>query len=482
MQPPKALADRLERLVATAQAEQRSPSLSAAVFRDGEVLWRRALGCADVAAGEDATSGHAYRIGSITKTFTAVCILQLRDAMVLDLDDPLRTHIPEVPGGPTVRDALSHLSGLQREPPGDIWETLQPPTREGLLAGLEDAERVLRPGEAWHYSNLAFGLLGEIVARRNEGGYEAALQARVLEPLGLTRTEIEPSGPHATGYYVDPYSDRVTVEAELPVEGPIAAMGWLWSTVDDLVLWADFLATGRDGVLAVETLDEMSRVQTMADQGRWSLGWGLGLELYRRGDRVFAGHGGAMPGFLAAVCVHRPERTGAAVLFNTGVGARPEALALDLAEASPSVLKPCSSPSGVRTTGRRTTSCRCSDGGGRRARSSSSPGAVGACGSSSWTAPPGGTCRGSRPSRTIAGASSRAASSARSSASPATTRERRRSSTSRRTRSRGRRPRSRTSPPGDPCGRRPRRTRPRPPRRRPAAPRRAPWTPGHPEA
>ena len=120
MQQPEALADRLERLVATAQAEQRAPSVSAAVFRDGDVLWRRALGSADVAAGVDATSDHAYRIGSITKTFTAVCILQLRDAMVLDLDDPLRTHVPEASPGPTVRDALSHLSGLQREPPGDI--------------------------------------------------------------------------------------------------------------------------------------------------------------------------------------------------------------------------------------------------------------------------------------------------------------------------------------------------------------------------
>jgi hypothetical protein len=77
----------------------------------------------------------------------------------------------------------------------------------------------------------------------------------------------------------------------------------------------------------------MARVQTMVDQAKWSLGWGLGLELYRRGERVYAGHGGAMPGFLAAVCVHRPERTGAAVLCNTGAGARPEALALDLAEA-----------------------------------------------------------------------------------------------------------------------------------------------------
>ena len=333
MSPPDRLAERLDAIAAGAQAEQRMPSLAAAAFRDGEVLWRTALGSADVARSEPATPDHAYRIGSITKTFTAIAILQLRDAMVVDLDDPLRTHVPEIPAGPTVRDALSHLSGFQREPPGDIWETLVLPSREELLAGLEDAERVLRPGASWHYSNLAFGLLGEIVARRSDGDYESALRSRLLEPLGLDRTGFDPPGPRATGYFVDPWSDRVTVEAELSARGPTAAMGWLWSTVDDLARWADFLATGRDGILAAETLDEMARVQTMVDQAEWSLGWGLGVVLYRRGERVYVGHGGAMPGFLAAVCIHRPERTGAAVLCNTGAGARPEELALDLAEA-----------------------------------------------------------------------------------------------------------------------------------------------------
>ena len=114
MSLPEGLVGRLERLVAIAQSEQRIPSVTAAVFRDGEVLWRAALGTADVERGDDATPEHAYRIGSITKTFTAVCILQLRDAMVLALDDPLRTHVPEAPPGPTVADALSHLSGFQR--------------------------------------------------------------------------------------------------------------------------------------------------------------------------------------------------------------------------------------------------------------------------------------------------------------------------------------------------------------------------------
>jgi CubicO group peptidase (beta-lactamase class C family) len=332
--PPDALLERFDALAATAQAEQRIPSLSAAVFRDGNVVWSRALGLADVAGQEHATTDHAYRIGSITKTFTAVCILQLRDRGVLGLDDPLRTHVPEAPPGITIRNVLSHLSGLQREPPGEIWETMTPPSREELLAGLEDAERVLQPGQAWHYSNLAFGLLGEVVARRSGNGYEDALRAWVLEPLGLERTGLEPTGPRATGYYVLPYSDSVIVEPDPGSRGPTAAMGWLWSTVDDLVRFGDFLATGRDGVLAKETLNEMARVWTMVDEARWSLGWGLGLSLTRRGERVFAGHGGAMPGFLASLCVHRPERTGAAVLCNTSAGAAPDTLALDLAEAA----------------------------------------------------------------------------------------------------------------------------------------------------
>jgi CubicO group peptidase (beta-lactamase class C family) len=192
---------------------------------------------------------------------------------------------------------------------------------------------VLRPGEAWHYSNLAFGLLGEVVARRSESGYEDALRTRVLEPLGLRKTAFDPPGPRATGYYVDPYSDRATVEPDPSGVGPTTAMGWLWSTVDDLAAWGDFLATGNDAVLARESLDEMSRVRTMVDE-RWSVGWGLGLGLYRRGERVYVGHGGAMPGFLASLCVHRTERTGAAVLLNTSAGAEPTTLALDLAEAT----------------------------------------------------------------------------------------------------------------------------------------------------
>jgi CubicO group peptidase (beta-lactamase class C family) len=113
VQPPEALVTRLDRLVATAQAEQRSPSAVAAVCHDGEGVWRTTVGEADVASGEAASTDHAYGIGSITKTFTAACVLQLRDEGRLELRDPLQTHLPEAPAGPTVADALAHLSGFQ---------------------------------------------------------------------------------------------------------------------------------------------------------------------------------------------------------------------------------------------------------------------------------------------------------------------------------------------------------------------------------
>jgi len=310
------------------------PSVVATVFRGDEVIWERPLGVAIAATDEPATVDHQYRIGSITKTFTAALVLQLRDAGALELETPLRDLVPEIPVGPTVRHALTHLSGLQREPPGDIWETMVQPGREELLAGLEDAEQVLRPGARWHYSNLAFGLLGEVVQRQAGAPYADVLRERLLEPLGLSRTTLVPEAPTAQGYFVEPYSDGLRLEPHVDVPETTAAMGQLWSTVGDLARWGAFLARGRDGVLARETLDEAALAQVLVDHRRWTLAWGLGVSLVRRGDRVYAGHGGAMPGFLAMLLVHRENGIGAAVLTNSGAGPDVEALALDLAEAA----------------------------------------------------------------------------------------------------------------------------------------------------
>ena len=339
MSAPDLLREELEGKLAAAQAEERMPSVSAAVFRAGDVLWERALGHADVEAKREATPQTQYRIGSITKTFTAVGILQLRDAGELSLDDPLTAHLPESAHGPTIGRMLAHSSGLQREPPGEIWETLKAPSREELLTGTADAEQVLAPGTWWHYSNLAFALLGEVVARAHGGTWEDALLERILAPLGLSRTTPDEVEPAARGYFVEPYSDAVRLEPALDLGGS-GALGKLWSTTGDLARWGGYLAAGDDRVLRAATLEEMSHVRAMVDHAGWTLAWGTGLELYRRGEHLFVGHGGAMPGHLAGLVVDRKTKIGAAVLTNTGSGAAPEKLALDLATAAIAALPP----------------------------------------------------------------------------------------------------------------------------------------------
>ncbi|MCW2777628.1 MAG: beta-lactamase, partial [Frankiales bacterium] len=151
----------------------------AAVVREGEVLWTGAVGAAEV-GGTPAAADVSYRIGSVTKTFTAVLVLQLRDAGLLDLDDRLEQHLPGTRhGGVTLRRMLAHVSGLQREPVGDLWVDLQVPTREQLLDGFEQAEQVLPQRAVHHYSNIAYAVLGEVVARRTGLTSEKALQERL---------------------------------------------------------------------------------------------------------------------------------------------------------------------------------------------------------------------------------------------------------------------------------------------------------------
>ena len=341
MSAPDALKQELSGLVRTAQAEWPAPSVSAAVARKGEIVWGETLGMANTATGEEATPDHQYRIGSITKTFTAAAIMQLRDAGKLDLDDPLDRHLDGVSHKPTIRRMLSHSSGLQREPPGDVWETMRFTEGEEFLQSAAEAEQVLPRGSHFHYSNLAFALLGEVVTRVSGQPWEEYLGEHVLQPLGLTRTSVRKQAPAAQGYLVDPYADSVHEEPADLETGATAAAGALWSTPADLARWAAFFSDPNPDVLSPDTVEEMQTFQTMVDHEQWKLGFGLGLELFRDGDRVFAGHGGAMPGFLAMVVASRKESTGAVLLTNSGAAQGVSELALKLAvqaaEAFPAV-------------------------------------------------------------------------------------------------------------------------------------------------
>jgi CubicO group peptidase (beta-lactamase class C family) len=331
--------ERYRRLVLEAQRAGRLPSISAGVFRGEELVWSEAIGLADVEQGVEASPDTQYAVASITKTFTAVSVLQLRDAGKLELDDPLSKHLPEaVHGTPTLRRMLAHASGLQREPPGEIWETLTFPGEEDLLRGLEEAEQVLPPMAAWHYSNLAYALLGIVVARISGTPLRDYVEERLLGPVGLERTTWGPGEGAALPYFVEPYSDSVRREPVLELGGKGGESG-LYSTVGDLARWGAFLCDPDESVLSPSSVAEMHDLNVMAE-ANWTLGWGLGIELWRRGERIFGGHTGGFPGFLSILAYSRRDRVGAVVLTNAGNWPKLSPTGLELAEAALEELAP----------------------------------------------------------------------------------------------------------------------------------------------
>ncbi|MDG6109353.1 beta-lactamase family protein [Dactylosporangium aurantiacum] len=301
---------RVDDLVARAHAGGRVPVLVAGVVRDGALAHVAAAGLEGPAAGLQ------FRIGSITKTMTAALVLALRDEGKLALDDLLYRHLPGTPvGAVTLRQLLGHAGGVQREPDGDWWERAAGVDVDTFLATLTADKVAYPPLHGYHYSNLAYGLLGAMVARLGGEDWPSMLAKRLLGPLRLDRTTYGPVEPFARGFVVHPWLDELREEPRHDA-GAMAPAGQLWSTVQDMARWAAFLAEPDPAVLAPATVAEMCAPVVISDLDGWSAGHGLGLQLWRRGERVFVGHSGSMPGYLAILAVHRPSRTGVVAFGN----------------------------------------------------------------------------------------------------------------------------------------------------------------------
>lgn len=341
---------RVDEIAARAQAQGRTPSLALAIVRDRAVLHFAGVGAHPV---PDAKT--QYRIGSITKTLTATMVMQLRDEGFFALDDLLYRHLPGTPiGGVTLRQLLGHVSGLQREPDGPWWERSTGGDVDKLLADLGYDKLVGPPFRRYRYSNLAYGLLGAVLERVTGESWTSLAGKRVLDPLGMKRTTYSPMEPFARGYVVHALDGSLHEEPRLD-SGAMAPAGQLWSTVTDMAKWAGFLTDPAPAVLPRETVDEMSAPVVISDLESWTGGYGLGLQLFRVGERVFVGHGGSMPGYVAHLAVHRRSRLGVIVFANSyglsGTHIRNVALdalnaALDGEPLAPAPWQPAAQPTG----------------------------------------------------------------------------------------------------------------------------------------
>jgi len=348
-------ARRLDLLTARAQSAGRLPSLSDAVQRDGELVWSRQIGA--LAYGPDGTPTGSptpstpYRIGSITKSFTAVLLLQLRDDGALALTDPLADHLPGAPA--RIRDAFArvrlgdvaaHRGGLAREPDGPWWERTAGPAAVDFLAARTPADLRTRTAElpGHHYSNLGYGLLGAVVEIHRARPWRDVLAERVLAPLGMAATACAPVGAAPTGYSVHPWCDELHPEPT-PDTGAMAPAGQLWSTLADLGRWGSFLAdpAGVDPAGAVLAAASVAQLRTSRGpavegeptgpaggrggdgDGDGGDGYALGLSTWSAGGRLLVGHGGSMPGFLAGLVFHPASRAVAVSFASSYTGLDP---------------------------------------------------------------------------------------------------------------------------------------------------------------
>ncbi|WP_420128224.1 serine hydrolase domain-containing protein [Longimicrobium sp.] len=293
------------------------PGCAAAASRHGQPLFARAYGLAQLDERRAASPSTVYRIGSVAKQFTAMSVVLLAQDGRLSLDDDVRRWIPELPDyGHTItlRQLLTHTSGLR-----DYLSILYMQRGGGRRVTTRDAmETIVRqrelnfvPGTDWAYSNSGYFLLGQVVERVSGRTLPEFVRDRILAPVGMNSTtfpeDLSQASRRAAGY---DYADSVWTQSTEPVLA--LGSGGMYSTVEDLLRWAEALAAGRVG--GMEAMRMMETPATLADGSEVMYGLGLELGEYR-GLRAVS-HTGAGEGFRAALVTFPAQRLSIAVLCN----------------------------------------------------------------------------------------------------------------------------------------------------------------------
>jgi len=343
-----AIEQKIRDLVQYSMNKDRIPGMSVGIVRGDSLIAYYSFGTQRLGTDLSPTPLTISRVASITKTFTATAILQLRDLGKLELDDPLLLHLPDFTVASalhgtleevTLRRMMTHYSGLRTEHPLTDWDAPSFVSTEELLNGLAEIEIVIPQDSQWKYSNLAVGLLGHVIEKVSGVPYEQYIYEEITGPLGFgnTRFELDPEQKRlkATGYSPPtPGSDDLREAPYAPLLG-IAAAGQLHSNVEDLAKWVSFqFSSGRKNhpskVLAATTLAEMHRPVYLGDG--WNSGQAIAWLLLRRGDLVLHGHGGGIQGFSSNITFDIKSQTGVIMLANIWPAPTPYNLPADITE------------------------------------------------------------------------------------------------------------------------------------------------------
>jgi len=271
---------------------------SVIVIQDGKVLRKINYGLANIEFGVANTPETKFRLGSMTKSFTATAILMLHDQEQLNIDDPVSKYLTDFPNVNqiTIRHLLTHTSGFSES------------KEEPLL---------FEPGKRISYSNYGYNLLGQIIEKVSGNSYETYLQEKIFEPLGMSNSGYDHAAPilknRASGYTNRTNGTFVNSEY-IDMSGPHSA-GALYSTVEDLFLWDQALYSGK--LLKANTLKQ-SFTPTKLSSGR-EAAYGMGWMLNSRGGLQEVGHGGDITGFNSYIARFPDQKFTVVVLSNVGM-------------------------------------------------------------------------------------------------------------------------------------------------------------------
>ena len=315
------------------------------VMKDGQVLAHDTEGMQDGDARRPVDARTIYHWGSITKTFTGIAIMQLRDRGRLTLDDPIVKYVPELrqahnPFGDmsaiTLRHLMSHSAGFRDGTwpwGGDQdWHPFEPPGWLQLEAMMPYTEVLFPPGSKFSYSNPGIVYLGKTIERLTNEDYEMYVTKNILSPLGMTQAFFDRAPYHLLPYRSHSYylTDAGLKEAPFDFDtGVTVSNGGLNAPLTDMAKYLAFLAgdpahpqkqAEYDVVLARTSLVEMFTPQIAGPEPAVSLGLNFFLE--KRNGLDLIGHSGSQNGFLSHVYVHLPSRSGFAVAYNTDASSK----------------------------------------------------------------------------------------------------------------------------------------------------------------
>ncbi len=311
---------------------EKLPGISAAYIEDQEIAWIKGYGMSDVEKALKAGPHTIYSICSISKLFTSVAVMQLRDAGMLSLEDRIEDLLPwfnleqkwKDSGPITVRSLLTHSSGLPRESEYPYWTgpDFPFPSEEQVKSRLGDQKTLYPASKYFQYSNLGLTLLGEIVAEVSGQSFDAYINEHILIPLRMTdtRTKMPESlwrGKLATGYSALKRDGTRGMLNLFQAKGIAPAAGFS-STAQDLARFASWqfrlLENGGEEILRASTLREMHRVHWVDPD--WETHWGLGFSVRKVDGRSIVGHGGSCPGYRSTLSLDPLKKQAFVVMIN----------------------------------------------------------------------------------------------------------------------------------------------------------------------